>query len=208
MSEASFDMVLQELRDTAPAAPEALRERVRGLREPAPKRRLRLRPALVAIPIAVIGVALIGALIDSSERGPTPVGRIKAATDVLQSRGATTESDELRALAPSLTSKSRLQQQQVSMRLRVDDLSGEVDTGHDRIVAHDTAVGRDRQRVLVVDAGVGHADRHLTGGEFGLLQGFDRALDEIVVLAGDQGLKVVHSPDASRRARGLLQFSR
>ena len=43
--------------------------------------------------------------------------------DVLQSRSATTESDELRALAPGLTSKSRLQQQQVSMRLRVDDLS-------------------------------------------------------------------------------------
>jgi len=123
MPEASFDIVLQELRDTAPAAPGALRERVRALREPAPKRRLRFRPALVAIPIAVIGVALIGALIDSSERRPTPVGRFKAAADVLRSRGATTESDELRALAPGFTSKSRLQQQQVSMRLRVDDLS-------------------------------------------------------------------------------------
>jgi len=123
MSGTSFDMVLQELRDTAPGAPEALRERVWELREPAPKRRLRLRPALVAIPIAVIGVALIGALIDSSERRPTPVGRFKAAATPMRSQGATTESDELRALAPGLTSKSRLQQQQVSMRLRVDDLS-------------------------------------------------------------------------------------
>jgi Domain of unknown function (DUF4349) len=119
MSEASFDMVLQELRDTAPVAPEALRERVRALREPAPKRRLRFRPALVAIPIVVIGVALIGSLIDSSER--RPVGRFKEAATPLRSQGATTESDELRA--PGLTSRSRLQQQQVSMRLRVDDLS-------------------------------------------------------------------------------------
>jgi Domain of unknown function (DUF4349) len=122
MSEASFDMVLQELRDTAPLAPEALRERVRALREPAPKRRLRVRPALVAIPIVVIGVALIGALIDSSERRPTPVGLFKPAFPTLRSQGATTESDELRAL-PGLTSKSRLQQQQISMRLRVEDLS-------------------------------------------------------------------------------------
>jgi Domain of unknown function (DUF4349) len=119
MSEASFDMVLQELRDTAPVAPEALRERVRALREPAPKRRLRFRPALVAIPIVVIGVALIGSLIDTSER--RPVGRFKVAATPLRSQGATTESDELRA--PGLTSRSRLQQQQVSMRLRVDDLS-------------------------------------------------------------------------------------
>lgn len=122
MSEASFDMVLHELRDAAPGAPEDLRERVRALREPAPKRRLRLRPALVAIPIVVIGVALIGALIDSSERRPTPVGRFKLAAESLRSQGATPELEKLSAL-PSLTSKSRLQQQQVSMRLRVEDLS-------------------------------------------------------------------------------------
>ncbi len=127
MSEARFDMVLQKLRDTAPGAPAALRERVRELREPAPKRRLRLRPALVAIPIVVIGVALIGALIDSSEPRPTPEARFKLAAEPLRSQGATTQSDELRArelIAPGLTSKSRLQQQQVSMQLRVDDLSG------------------------------------------------------------------------------------
>lgn len=123
MPEASFDLVLQELRDTAPGAPEALRERVRELREPAPKRRLRLRPALVAIPVIVLGIAVIGGLIDSSERRSTPVRFSPALPLRAQSQGATTEADELRALAPGLTSKSRLQQQQVSMRLRVDDLS-------------------------------------------------------------------------------------
>ena len=122
MSEASFETVLQELRNTAPGAPEALRERVRELREPAPKRRLRLRPALVAIPVIVLGIAVIGGLIDSSERRSTPV-RFSPALPRAQSQGATTEADELRALAPGLTSKSRLQQQQVSIRLRVDDLS-------------------------------------------------------------------------------------
>ena len=122
MSEASFETVLQELRNTAPGAPEALRERVRELREPAPKRRLRLRPALVAIPVIVLGIAVIGGLIDSSERRSTPV-RFSPALPRAQSHGATTEADELRSLAPGLTSKSRLQQQQVSMRLRVDDLS-------------------------------------------------------------------------------------
>lgn len=120
MSEARFDMVLQELRDTAPRAPEGLRERVRELREPAPNRRPSLRPALIAIPVIVLGVAVIGGLIDSSER--TAKVRDEQVRLAAQSQGATTESDELRSLAPSLTSK-RLQQQQVSMRLRVNDLS-------------------------------------------------------------------------------------
>ena len=127
MSEARFETVLEELRDTAPRAPEVLRERVRALREHAPRRRLSFRPALVVIPVVVIGVAVIGALIDSSEPRPTPEARFKLAAEPLRSQGATTQSDELRArelIAPGLTSKSRLQQQQVSMQLRVDDLSG------------------------------------------------------------------------------------
>ena len=91
--------------------------------------------------------------------------------------------------------------------LRLDHLAGEVDAGHDRIVAHHTAVGRHGQRVLEVDAGIGHPDRHLTGREVGLLQGLDRAVDAIVVLAGDQGGKVVHGLDSyvPRHAGGLLQ---
>jgi hypothetical protein len=124
MSEASFDMVLQELRDTAPRAPERLRDLVRAMPAAPPRRSLRVRPALAlaaAIAVAVgLGAAVIGGVtsssgqeaqraIDLQERAPAPTGRDRAAP-------------ELR-LTPGLTAKSRLQQQQVSMRLRVDDLS-------------------------------------------------------------------------------------
>src|SRR5688500_14247929 len=110
MSEARVDVVLQELRDTAPLAPEALRERVRELREPAPTRRPSSRPALVAIPVIVRGLAVIGGLSNSSERTTNVRDSQVIFAPAGQIRGATTESDELRSLAPSLTSK-RLQQQ-------------------------------------------------------------------------------------------------
>jgi hypothetical protein len=77
----------------------------------------------VAVPVVVVGVAVIGALIDSSGREPRVRDvQFRAATPSRSER-ATPKSDELGAMLPSLTSKSRLQQQQVSMRLRVDDLS-------------------------------------------------------------------------------------
>ena len=70
MSEASFDMVLQELRDTAPQAPERLRNLVSALPEARPRRSVRLRPALsiaIALVIAVgLGAALIGGLDDAT----------------------------------------------------------------------------------------------------------------------------------------------
>ncbi len=72
MSEASFDMVLQELRDTAPRAPERLRDRVRAMPAVPPRRALRLRPALaaaIAIAVAVgLGGAIIGGVTGSSEQ--------------------------------------------------------------------------------------------------------------------------------------------
>jgi Domain of unknown function (DUF4349) len=137
MSEASFDMVLQELRDTAPQAPERLRERVGALPAARSRRSLRLRPAL-AVAIALVlsvglGAAIIGGITGSEPkrsverlspmRGsaqaraerlavPTPKNQYKAQSDM---RGA--------PFAPTLGSSSRLQRQGVSMRLRVDDLS-------------------------------------------------------------------------------------
>jgi Domain of unknown function (DUF4349) len=124
MSDASFEMALQELRDTAPRAPERLRDLVRAMPAAAPRRSLRVRPALAlaaAIAVAVgLGAAVIGGVTGSS-------GQEAQRARVLQERAPARTGGDLAApelrLMPGLTAKSRLQQQQVSMRLRVDDLS-------------------------------------------------------------------------------------
>ena len=137
MSEAR-ENVIRELRETAPAAPEQLRERVRALREPQSRSLLRLRPALaaaIALTLAVgLGAAVIGGLSGESTPDRTralaqaPAGRDQGPTPsnggAAQKEYRSALEDQSTTLAPSLTSKSRLQQQQVSMRLRVDDLSG------------------------------------------------------------------------------------
>jgi Domain of unknown function (DUF4349) len=138
MSEASFDTVLQELRDTAPQAPERLRNRVSALPAPQPRRSLRLRPALaVAIALAIsvgLGAALVGGFTGSPPNETLSASVKGARSGQMYSGTRRARGVELlplpkqawRAtgdLAPSLTAKSRLQQQQVSMRLRVDDLS-------------------------------------------------------------------------------------
>jgi Domain of unknown function (DUF4349) len=143
MSEASFDMVLQELRDTAPRAPEGLRERIAAFPAAQARRSIRPRPALaaaIALAIAVgLGAAVIGGVTGSKSPEPVAVGEFRSARSQLNGseRNPTRElpgiRDQQRAyapgapggvtLAPSLTAKSRLQQQQVSMRLRVENLS-------------------------------------------------------------------------------------
>jgi hypothetical protein len=132
MSEASFDLVLQELRDTAPRAPERLRNLVSALPTAQPRRSLRLRPALsaaIALMVAFgLGAALIGGLDDASENmGGNRANFFGAPEDATKAEGFPNRTDRERlrgVFAPALTSKSRLQQQQVAMRLRVDDLSG------------------------------------------------------------------------------------
>ena len=140
MTEASFDVVLQELRDTAPSAPERLRDRVGALPAAESRRSPRLRPALavaIALVLAVgLGAAIIGGIKGSEPREsaafkpapPTGSARVRE-----QRQGPATpgyrykaQSDTARTpfeLAPTLGSSSRLQRQDVSMRLRVDDLS-------------------------------------------------------------------------------------
>jgi hypothetical protein len=132
MSEASFDMVLQELRDTAPSAPERLRDHVAALPAARSRRSLRLRPAL-AVAIALVlsvglGAAIIGG-ITGSEPKKSVVVRLAPAQ---QAQPSTPESpfkaqrDVRRApfeLGLTLGSSSRLQRQNVSMRLRVENLS-------------------------------------------------------------------------------------
>jgi Domain of unknown function (DUF4349) len=139
MSEASFDMVLEELRATAPHAPERLRERVAALPAAQPRRSLRLRPALVvAIALALsvgLGAAILGGITGSEPNEsvakeslafePQPTRSARAQQ---YSRGgawmAQSDTQKLpRGLAPILGSNSRLQRQDVSMRIRVEDLS-------------------------------------------------------------------------------------
>jgi hypothetical protein len=133
MSEARFETVLQELRDTAPRAPERLRNLVSALPAAQPRRSLRLRPALSAAVGLAIAVGL-GAAIIGGATGPTKNAadfdraralRANPSPTTKSREGAATDSGGLfrSALAPTLTAKSRLQQQQVSMRLRVEDLS-------------------------------------------------------------------------------------
>jgi hypothetical protein len=140
MSEASFDMVLQELRNTAPEAPESLRNVVSALPAAQPRRSLRLRPALsaaIALAIAVgLGAAIIGGATGPQpkknvagqfrpalEQRPRQLGPVTGQQRAWGATGGTTLAPSPPALAPSLTAKSRLQKHDVAMRLRVDDLS-------------------------------------------------------------------------------------
>jgi hypothetical protein len=128
MSEASY---LVELREAAPAAPERLRELVASMPAVQPGRRFSLRPVLVvvvAIAVAIgLGAATVGGLFNSGSPSPSR----EASGGAIRTRAAVHYSGQLfqpmvpaDRLAPSLTAKSRLQRQDVSMSLRVKDLSG------------------------------------------------------------------------------------
>jgi hypothetical protein len=133
MSEASFEMVLNELRETAPHAPERLRGIVRSLPPAKARLSLRLRPAVSAAIVVVLAVGIGAAILDGLSHDPaghrntanyfgTPnAARAKEPTLLLP---ATSRAPEQKSFAPTLTAKSRLQKQDVAMRLRVDDLSG------------------------------------------------------------------------------------
>ena len=136
MSDPSFDMVLQELRTAAPHAPERLRERVAALPAVRSRRSFRLRPALaVAIALALsvgLGAVIIGGLSGSEPKGSLAGEMLQ--TGAVQARRApaleaTTPEYQHRAPGeafqkqPTLGSSSRLQRQDVSMKLRVDDLA-------------------------------------------------------------------------------------
>jgi hypothetical protein len=133
MSEASY---LVELREAAPPAPDRLREVVRALPTTEPRRSVGFRPALAAaaaIAVAVgLGAAVVGGV--TSTKGQQSAGSSSEAARALQPHSAQTNTPDWKAydstrvpgaatLAPSLTAKSRLQRQDVSMSLRVKDLS-------------------------------------------------------------------------------------
>lgn len=136
MSEAKFESILRELRETAPLAPERLRDRVRALPEPGARRSWRLRPALaaaVAIAVAVgIGAAAIGGLTGGRHQPQSLTSqRAPGMQRGLHQNPATPAPEDKRAysyqsgafLSPMVPSRSRLQNYAVSMTLRVRDLS-------------------------------------------------------------------------------------
>src|SRR6476661_3418972 len=135
MSEASFEAALSELRQTAPHAPEALRELVLAFPSGQPRSANRLRPATaiaVATALAVaIGAAVVGGLSGPARESTnaSSAGGHRGGTMFEQDR---TQSEQrllvpktsAGAYAPTLTAKARLQKHDVAMQLRVDDLSG------------------------------------------------------------------------------------
>jgi Domain of unknown function (DUF4349) len=125
MSEASY---LVELRDAAPEAPVRLRELVRTMPVAERSRGVTLRPALVTAAVIALALALgatvIGGLTGSANErhGVGEAARAREARTLAPMGKAYPQ--DTRQFAPSLTAKSRLQRQDVSMRLRVKDLSG------------------------------------------------------------------------------------
>jgi Domain of unknown function (DUF4349) len=126
MSEASY---VAELREAAPLAPEQLRELVMALPPPKPRVSPQVRPALSAalgVVLAVgLGAAIIGGISSSPPARETNLASsgdraARALTPAPKTFGAHSAQ---RGYAPTLTAKSRLQRQHVSMNLRVKDLS-------------------------------------------------------------------------------------
>lgn len=126
MSEASY---LVELREAAPRAPERLRELVRTMPAAERPRRAPFRPALVAalaIAVAIaVSAAVIGGLSGSGNprHGVSEASRAESSRYLVPYPAPKAYRAQAEKLAPSLTAKSRLQRQDVSMRLRVEDLS-------------------------------------------------------------------------------------
>lgn len=126
MSEARY---LAELREASPRAPERLRELVRTLPDKQPRASFRIRPALVvavgaAVAVAV-GVAAIGGLTNSGSKRATDSVVLSASAEKRDLPSAPGDFvNGQRGFAPQLSAKSRLQRQDVSMTLRVKDLSG------------------------------------------------------------------------------------
>jgi hypothetical protein len=143
MSEARFENVLRELRDAAPPAPEQLRKRVGALPEPLARGGFRLRPALVAAAAiggaVAVGAAAIGGFqgASSTQRENAEAGKIlsgtrsqqrakpanKTATGSARAGGLQAYDRGPLQLGSVLAPGSRLQNYEVAMSARVDDLS-------------------------------------------------------------------------------------
>jgi hypothetical protein len=125
-------MALRELRAAAPPAPERLRGLVRSLPAATPPFSLRIRPAVSAAIVIVLAVGVGAAILDGLSKDPAGHRNTANYFSAPPSHGSTSGTDRLLApsrsfqaqLAPTLGAKSRLQKQDIAMRLRVEDLSG------------------------------------------------------------------------------------
>jgi hypothetical protein len=143
MSEPRIDEIVRELRETAPPAPQNVRERIGTLPEPAPRRRVRIgfRPALAAAAAGAVALAVGAAALNGLTGGsgnseprrqaaelrvPAPTHGSKAAQESSQLGVLMADSKARTAGASAVPPSSRLQNYDALLRLRVrnrDDLS-------------------------------------------------------------------------------------
>jgi len=126
--EAHLEGMIRELRTASPRASREVRERVRTLREPEPRRSLGWRPVLVVIPVAL---AFAGAIFlgGGDNSGSREAGGGTAATELKQQPGSTATPEDaagtreaiVGAPAPTLSDTARAQEWDVSLELAVRD---------------------------------------------------------------------------------------
>jgi hypothetical protein len=129
-----FEKLAEELRAARPAAPEALRQRIRAL-EPPPRRSLELKlpwrrlvPAVaIAVLAAAVGVAGVLGIVHGSS-APHRAAVVNHGVALTQKGSAAPKAisgsfqfDDARRLAPGLPTTVRLQQYDASLRVRVHD---------------------------------------------------------------------------------------
>src|SRR5918994_2741387 len=122
--EAHLEGVIRELRTASPRASRELREQVRTLREPEPRRSLGWRPLLVVVPVALAfaGAALLGRGDDNSDRGVALSRERAAALEAQPAPQAEDAGDAFAGpLAPTLSETARAQEWDVSLALAVRD---------------------------------------------------------------------------------------
>ena len=139
--EREFDELVRDLRALPTAAPEAVRERVRALGEPARPRTLHdlllmlswRRSLLVLAPVCALGLvsaAVIHGVLNSGSPQPVAVQHETAKLDTRGSSGQTFNAQRSGVLTPTLPTPAagRYQDYEASLTVRVKD----VDTLHDR----------------------------------------------------------------------------
>ena len=126
--EAHLEGMIRELRTASPRASREVRERVRTLREPEPRRSLGWRPVLVVVPLALAfaGAVIFGDGGDSGSRDQAAGGSSTLGferSEAQPQRLSPTTEDAAKALGPptALSDTARAQEWDVSLELAVRD---------------------------------------------------------------------------------------